>query len=112
MITITTPTTAPTMTAVGPFLSLAGTGSNVSGIVSWQNDRGGADNARGSTDWTIHNIPLAPGQNVISVSATSGGQTTTRTLTVNSDEFAYYLAEGSTGGFFDTDISSSDVRSG
>jgi subtilisin-like proprotein convertase family protein len=50
-------------------------------------------------------VPLKQGTNVVTyyVRSTSGFQLSSpRTITV--DEFTYFLAEGATGGFFDTDV--------
>jgi hypothetical protein len=38
--------------------------------VTWSNDRGGSGTATGTTNWTISNIPLQPGVNNITVTAT------------------------------------------
>lgn len=108
-LTIATPTTAPTFTATGPFVSLTGMAANGLYPVTWRSDRVDGDRHPADglfTDWTIPDIPLAPGPNVISVTASDYLTSTTATLTVNSGAtFSYYLAEGSTGGFFDTDLS-------
>ncbi len=110
-VSILSPTTASTLSGVGPFVSLAGQkGADVS-FVSVGNSqvlnfgsRRDEDDYTG-TEWRTHNIQLGPGQNVITATAQTAAGTTVKTLTVNSDVFAYHLAEGSTGGFFDTDIS-------
>lgn len=110
-VTILSPTTASTLSGVGPFVSLAGQKADDSefGYVAVRNNQpvgiGVPRVEETINEWRAHNIQLAPGQNVITASAQSPGGTTVKTLTVNSDVFAYHLAEGSTGGFFDTDIS-------
>lgn len=109
-VTITEPA-LPAITSTSAFVSLLGTASNVVSM-TWSNDRGGSGSATPQalvggklTDWRVSNVPLAAGANVISVTATnSNGDTTTASLTVTSDVLTYYLAEGATGNFFDTDI--------
>jgi hypothetical protein len=108
-VTITEPA-VPAITSTSPFVSLVGTASNVVSM-TWSNDRGGSGSATSPTvfarltDWQISNVPLAVGTNVITVTATNSIGTTTASLTVTVDVLTYYLAEGATGGFFDTDIS-------
>ncbi len=107
-VTIATPTTNPTLTAKTPFITLGGTaapsGSAIA-QVTWSNDRGGSGTASGTTVWSINTVPLQAGTNVITVSATdTDGNTGTDTLTVSFTALTYYLAEGSTGGFFSMDV--------
>ena len=69
------------------------------------NDRGGSGTAAGTTSWSIPDVPLAAGVNVITVTARDVvGNTTTDTLTVTVATLVYYLAEGATGAFFDYDL--------
>jgi hypothetical protein len=103
-ITLATPTAASTYNATGPFLTVAGRASNVI-RVDWTSSRGTSGTALGATDWSVQNIPLAAGANDLTFTVTGhDGRTATTVLHVSSDTFAYYLAEGSTGYFFDTDI--------
>jgi subtilisin-like proprotein convertase family protein/BarA-like signal transduction histidine kinase len=113
-VTITAPTTDPTVNATSPFLALAGTASDVDGVtgVTWTNDRGGSGTASGTTAWTIAAVPLQTGTNVITVTATNvGGGTSTDTLTVSFNALTYFLAEGSTGSFFTMDVALANPNS-
>jgi hypothetical protein len=106
-LNITAPTTSSTTRVTTPFVSLAGTATDDVGVtsVTWVNDRGGSGTARGTTAWTIDDIPLRPGRNEIAVAAAdSAGNKGVDTLRVTVDALTYTMAEGSTGAFFDTDI--------
>ncbi len=106
------------ITHTSPFLNLSGTagattrpagslrldtaGAAVTSV-TWENDRGGAGTAEGTTTWRAPLIPLQPGVNTITLTATDDtGATTTATVTVT--QLLYYLAEGATGPFFDLDL--------
>jgi hypothetical protein len=104
-ITLATPIAVPSYNATTPFLTVAGRASNAS-RVEWTNNRGGSGVAGGTSDWSAQNIPISAGANdlTFTVTAREGGGTASTVLHVNSDTFDYYLAEGSTGYFFDTDI--------
>jgi hypothetical protein len=105
-IEITSPTAASTARGNSPRTAIAGQAAATSGTiarVTWTNNRGGSGDATGTTAWTVPSLALLHGVNVITVTATdtngvSASDVITLTLT------AYYLAEGSTGTFFDTDI--------
>jgi Ca2+-binding RTX toxin-like protein len=108
-ITITSPTTAPEMTATTPFLTLAGTATDDAPLasVTWANGRfsSARGTATGTTSWSAPNIPLGNRLNAIEVTATdAAGNETTDILEVTVNAFSYTMAEGATGGFFDTDI--------
>jgi hypothetical protein len=114
-VTITSPTASGTFTATSPFLTVAGTASDDSGIgsVSWTNDRGGSGVAVGTTNWTATGIPLQAGVNIITITAddqdtlvAAGAPlfTGSAQLVVTVNEFVYFLAEGATGDFFDLDV--------
>jgi Ca2+-binding RTX toxin-like protein len=107
-ITITSPTTAPETTATTPFLTLAGTATDDTPLasVTWANRRFPATGAAtGTTSWSAPNIPLGFGPNTIEVTATdAAGNEATDLLDVTVNAFSYTMAEGATGGFFDTDI--------
>ncbi len=107
VITITTPTADPTFTSDASTITLAGTATDDAGIasVTWVNDRGGSGAATGTTNWTAAGIPLSGGVNVIAVTATDvSGNSSTDTLVVTVTQLSYFLAEGSTGTFFDLDV--------
>ena len=85
-MTITAPTSAATFTATASPLALGGTASDNVGVtqVTWSNDRGGSGTAAGTGTWTVGGIPLASGDNVITVTARdAAGNTATDTLTVS-----------------------------
>ena len=107
-VTITSPTSDPATPGSVLYLVMGGTAADVTaGItsVTWVNDRGGSGTAAGTADWSIPEVPLAAGVNVITVTARDvAGNTTTDTLTVTVETLVYYLAEGATGGFFDYDL--------
>src|SRR6185503_7479083 len=102
----TTPTTEGTARASSPRVTLAGSASPEAPLeisrVSWTNDRGGAGEAIGTTDWTAANIPLQAGLNVITVTAWTGDIPRHDVIVISLT--GYYLSEGATGTFFDTDI--------
>lgn len=105
-LTITTPTTAPTMVGSAPYLGVAGVVNGVPvSSVSWSSNRGFAGTAQGTSAWAAPAVPLLQGTNVITVSArNSAGQNLSDTLTVTLNELTYHLPEGSTGTFFTTDV--------
>ena len=104
-LNITSPTTATTFAAGGPFLSIGGTaGSSGLQSVTWSSDRGGSGTALGTTDWVVPAVRLQPGANVITVTANYGTGTLVDTITVSLDSLTYMLPEGATGSFFGTDV--------
>ncbi len=107
-IQITSPVDAEQYTATSAFVTLGGVASDTDGTiagVTWTTDRGLSGAASGTDAWTIGEIPLSRGVNTITVDAVdNAGQHATDTLVVIVDALSYYLAEGSTGGFFDLDI--------
>lgn len=83
-ITIATPATLNSVTTI-PNISLDGVASDNVAVtqITWQNDRGGSGVASGSSTWTVNNVPLQLGDNVINVSAIDGaGNSTTVMVTV------------------------------
>jgi subtilisin-like proprotein convertase family protein len=104
-VTITGPTTDPTLAASAHFIPISGTSSAGVTLVTWASDRGASGTANGTTNWMAPVVPLQPGVNVITVSATGAdGTIGTDTLTVTFDSVTLHLAEGSTGTFFSTEI--------
>lgn len=84
-VTITGPTTNNTYTTNRSPLTITGTALDDVGIssVTWSNDRGGSGKCSGTTSWTATGIPLASGQNIITVTATdASGNTGTDVLVV------------------------------
>lgn len=86
-ITITAPTSAPSYAHGSATLSsLAGTASATLGVrqVTWTNSRGGSGTATGTTSWSVGNIALQNGSNVITVTARdTGGNTSTDSIVVS-----------------------------
>ncbi len=84
-VTITSPTSNPTITASSSPLTLRGTASDNVGVtqVTWANSRGGSGTATGTTSWTTSGIVLQTGSNVLTVTARdAAGNTATDTSTV------------------------------
>lgn len=105
-IEITSPTAANEARATAPRVTIAGKATAASGAiaqVTWTNNLGGSGDALGTTAWTVPDVALLPGVNAIAVTATdTNGVSATDVISLALT--AYYLAEGSTGTFFDTDI--------
>ena len=97
-VTITSPTTDDTYTTTSSTISLGGSASDAtSGVssVAWSSNKGESGTASGTTSWSISNISLTSGDNVITVTATDGaGNTGTDTITVT-----YESAKGIIIGF-------------
>ncbi|WP_300932459.1 IPT/TIG domain-containing protein [Prosthecobacter sp.] len=82
---ITGPTSSVTYSTNVSTLNLAGSANDNQGVtrVTWSNDRGGGGDATGTTSWSVSNIPLASGTNVVTVVALDrSGNVGTATLTV------------------------------
>ena len=86
---ITSPTSQENFTSDESAVNIAGGASDDNGIssISWTNNRGGQGTAYNDsgdwTSWSIPNISLQEGENVITVTATdSAGQTSSDSLTV------------------------------
>ncbi len=89
-ITITSPTSGDTYSTSQSTIDLGGTASDNVGItsVTWVNDEGGSGTASGTTEWTISNISLQEGDNVITVTAhDAAGNTGSDILTVTYSPF-------------------------
>jgi hypothetical protein len=85
VVTITTPTTNTTHAVTTSPLSLGGTASDAVGVtqVTWANNRGGSGTASGTTTWSVSNVALQAGENIITVTARdAAGNTNTDSLTV------------------------------
>ena len=84
-VEISLPTSAGVHSTSNPSLALGGVARDEYGVteVRWANSRGGAGMANGTTNWGVPALPLAPGTNVITVTARdAAGQTGTAQLTV------------------------------
>ncbi len=69
---ITGPTTSPALTNTTGTINLAGTVSDNTalGQVVWSDNRGGGGPVTGTSSWSVPGVTLAPGLNVITVTAT------------------------------------------
>lgn len=85
-IAITTPTGQPTWTTDQGSVTIGGTATDNTGVVTvrWMNDRGGMGAAVGAGSWKIENLPLQLGINKLSVTAWDiKGNAATARLDVN-----------------------------
>jgi len=86
IVTITSPTSSDTYTTTSSPLSLSGSASDSSsGIssVTWANSKGGSGATSGTTNWSISNMSLSNGDNLITVTATdNAGNPGKDTITV------------------------------
>lgn len=88
---------APTISIAAPATPLLQNNSSLSGIatagatltgVTWSNTRGGAGTATGTTAWSVAAIPLAYGDNVITVTAHDlNGTTSSAQVTITRETF-------------------------
>ena len=84
-INVTAPTSYSTYSTSNSTINIGGTASDNVDVtsVTWSNKRGGRGSAFGTTNWTIYNISLKSGQNIIIVTATdAAGNTGTDTITI------------------------------
>ncbi len=70
-LSIKAPSSAATYSTTQATVNLAGTAGDNTGVnrVSWSDDRGGCGYAKGTSSWTIQNVPLRVGTNSITVTA-------------------------------------------
>jgi hypothetical protein len=86
VVRITSPTTRSKTRTRESSISLAGSASDNVGVtqVTWANSLGGGGAASGTSSWSITNIPLKKGANVLTVTAKDAAENqSTDTLTVN-----------------------------
>jgi YD repeat-containing protein len=84
-VAIEVPTAASVYTTSAATLDVSGTAADDVAVaaVTWSNDRGGSGMAVGTKSWSYLGIPLQPGENVLTVTATDTvGKTAVDTLTV------------------------------
>lgn len=84
-ITITSPTSSTTYSTTASSVTLAGTASDDMGIasVAWTNSSGGSGTCTGTASWSVANLALQPGENIITVTATdTAGKKGTDVITV------------------------------
>jgi len=84
-VSICTPTTGTSFTTTQSSITLSGTAPYGVTRVVWENSPSGASGvASGTTSWTIGNVPLQAGTNVIDITAyNAAGNTTTDRLVVS-----------------------------
>jgi len=84
-INITAPTSSSTYSTEDGSITIGGTASDNVGVteVTWSNNRGGSGSASGTTSWSVSNINLQEGYNIITVTASDAAENTaTDSLTV------------------------------
>ena len=93
VITITSPTSSPTYDTSNSTINIGGTASDNVGVtsVTWSNDKGGSGSASGTTSWSVSNINLVYGDNILTVTARdSAGNSDSDSITIT-----YTLPPGS-----------------
>ena len=86
VVTITTPATASVNVTATPYPTISGTASDAVGVVScaWTNAAGGSGIPTGTTTWSISDVGLSLGANLITVVCLDGaGNAGTDTVTIN-----------------------------
>jgi hypothetical protein len=84
-VTITGPTSATTFSTTTNPLLVAGTSADAVGVtrINWTNSRGGSGIAEGTTSWAIPSLALAPGSNLITVTAVdAAGNSSSDSITI------------------------------
>jgi len=84
--TITSPTSSSTYDTSYSTISMGGTASDNVGVtqLTWSNSTGGSGTATGTTNWSVSNITLQEGDNIITVTANdAAGNSSNDTLTVD-----------------------------
>jgi hypothetical protein len=84
-VTITSPTSSSTYDTSNSTINIGGTASDNVGVtqVTWSNSRGGSGSASGTTNWSVSNITLQEGDNIITVTANdAAGNSSNDTITV------------------------------
>ena len=78
VVNIISPTTTGTTTTPSGTITVQGLASDNVAVaqVQWANDRGGSGTASGTTNWTASGIPLQPGPNAISITASDSSNNT------------------------------------
>jgi hypothetical protein len=77
-VAITSPTSSANFSTPNETVNLAGTANDNIGLVqvTWVNDRGGSGTAAGTTSWSISNVSLQQGTNVIAVTGNDAANNT------------------------------------
>jgi hypothetical protein len=85
VVTIKSPTTRSKYRTNNSYIKLSGSASDNVGVsqVNWTNSKGGNGTASGSSSWSVSNIPLLGGENILTITAKDGtGNQSTDKLTV------------------------------
>jgi subtilisin-like proprotein convertase family protein len=121
LFSIHLPTAASTYTTDQPFVPIQAELQEVDSpynvawrsVVNGEFYDAGLMTLRPGTNFVQANVPLKKGTNVITTQiAVTGFFVITDTLTVTVNEFTYYLSEGATGGFFDTEVTLANPTAG
>ena len=84
-IAINQPTSESVYTTSNSTINICGISSDNMGVtqISWSNNRGGSGTASGTNNWSVSNIRLQSGQNIITVTGhDAAGNTSTDTITI------------------------------
>ena len=84
-VAITSPTTAGTYDTADALITISGNASDNVGVseITWANSAGGSGTATGTATWSISDISLFEGENIVTVTATdAAGNQTSASLTV------------------------------
>ena len=84
-IAINQPTSESVYTTSNSTINICGISSDNMGVtqISWSNNRGGSGTASGTNNWSVSNISLQSGQNIITVTGRdAAGNTSTDTITI------------------------------
>ena len=85
-VVISSPTSASTYATTAASLVLSGSATDNLGVaqVTWSNDRGGSGTAAGTSAWTVNNVALQSGTNILTVTAVDvAGNAATDVLNVS-----------------------------
>jgi hypothetical protein len=109
LISITSPTTGSSYNSASPSLVISGSASDNRGVnmVIWSNSAGGSGTATGKDSWSVDDINLIEGENVITITAVDeAGNFSSTVLTVtyaaDTQKPTLGLSSPTTGGFFFT----------
>ncbi len=94
LVVISQPTSDPGFATMQPSVDIGGSASGGVDIASvvWQNNRGGSGICSGTNSWTAFGIPLQPGDNIITVTATDiNGATATDSVLITFNSCVQFL---------------------
>ncbi len=116
-VSITSPTNDAVFTTTSSSIDVAGTASDNKAVaqVTWTNSRGGSGTAAGTTSWTLSDVELFEGENVITVTAMDEAENkSTKVLTItyivpDTEAPTLELVAPTTGGFYFTGSDTVDL---